>query len=151
MYARIAYVTYSVFNNYQNYSDIPWVTDDPRVAESLKSIAYVNVNKFPGKKWSNPANIEHYYRRNRNILMKQIATINSDVIIFGNILHLFIDDLGLKSVELKSGGSVVSCSKEGRLYINAYHPAYWRISGKTYVDDIVTVIKKNRQVSELLQ
>ncbi len=151
LYANMAYITYSVFNNYPNWSEIPWVTDDPSVGESLKSIAYINVNKFPGKKWSNPEHIKSCYGRNRNILKKQVATINPDVVIVGNILHLFYEDFGLKTVELISEGSVEFCSKDGCLYINAYHPSYWRISGKKYVEDIVNVIKKNRHGSALRQ
>jgi hypothetical protein len=146
-YRRMAYITYSIFNKYTSYSNIPYATDDPSVGDSLKNIAYININKFPGNTTSVAANIEFYYRRNRNILMRQIKTINPDVVIGGNILHLFFDDLGIKSAELKSEGSVDFCSKNGRLYINAYHPGYWRISEKKYVEDIVAVIKMNWQGS----
>ena len=146
-YRRMTYVTYSIFNNYTSYSDIPYATDDPRVGDSLRNIAYININKYPGNTTSVSSNIEFYYRKNRNILMRQIKTINPDVVIGGNILHLFYDDLGIKSDELKSEESVDFCSKDGRLYINAYHPGYWRIGEKKYVEDIVTVIKKNRQGS----
>lgn len=144
-WARMAYVTYSVFNNYPKYSAIPYVTDDPKVGASLKNIAYINVKKFPGKSTSVRAEIESYYDRYRNLLKKQITTINPDIIIFGNILYLFLNDLDLKSEDFKSEGSVEFCSKDGRLYINAYHPSYWRISGEKYVEDIVSVIKKSRQ------
>jgi hypothetical protein len=146
-YASMAYVTYSVFNNYTNYSDIPYVTKDSKVGESLKNIAYINVNKFPGKRTSSPANVEFYYRRNRNVLKRQIDTINPDIVIGGNTLHLFFDDFGLKSDEFKSEGSASFCCQDGRLYIWAYHPAQWSVKKCAYVDDIVTVIKKNRQGS----
>ena len=142
-WARMAYVTYSIFNNYPNYSDIRYVTDDPKVGASLKNVAYINVKKFPGKSFSVPAEIESYYDKYRSLLKKQITTIHPDVLIFGNIFYLFRDDLGLNSEELKSEGSAEFCKKDGRLYINAYHPGYWRFSEKAYVEDIVAIIKNN--------
>src|ERR1700733_7592250 len=38
LYARMANVTYSVFNDYAGWKDIDWVTDDPMVGETLRSI-----------------------------------------------------------------------------------------------------------------
>lgn len=142
-WARMAYVTYSVFNNYLKYEDIPYVTKDPKVGPSLKKIVYINVKKFPGQSTSVRSEIEFYYNRYRGLLKKQITTINPDVIIFGNILSLFLNDLDLKIEDFKSEGSVEVCRKKARLYINAYHPSYWRISGEKYVDDIVAVIRQS--------
>ncbi|MBE0542405.1 MAG: hypothetical protein IH623_13550 [Verrucomicrobia bacterium] len=150
-YRKMAYVTFSLLNNFVSYSDIPYANKDSRVGEALRSIAYINVNKFPGKTTSNPADIEFYYRRNRDILKKQIAVINPDVVIAGNILHLFYEDLGLNSKEMESGGSVDFYRQDGRLYVNAYHPGYWRCKEQKYVDDLVAVIKKNCQKSKLTQ
>jgi hypothetical protein len=88
-FAPIAYVTYAVFHYFLKWSEIEYVTDDPMVGDSLKNIAYINVNKFPGKTRSNPESIAFYYRRNCELLRKQIAIINPDIVIAGNILHLF--------------------------------------------------------------
>jgi hypothetical protein len=151
-FAPIAYVTYSVLNNYPKWDDISYVTKDPRVGESLKSIAYINVNKFPGKTTSVAANIELCYRRNRHILLRQIATINPDVVIGGSTLHLFFDDLELRREEFKTEGSAAFCAKAGRLYIDAYHPSQrGTVKHTAYVDDIVSVIKQHRQVSDMPQ
>lgn len=141
-YRKMAYVTYSVFNEFVPYPNIPPLTD-PLVGESLKRIAYINVNKFPGKTVSSAANIEFYYRRNRDVLKKQMAAINPDVVITGNIMHLFYEDFGLSRPQLQSEGSVDFCRKDGRLYVNAYHPAYWRVKEQKYVDDLVAVIKNH--------
>ena len=145
IYAKMAYITYSVFNGYPEWNDIPYVTNDPQVPGSLRRIAYININKGPGGRRSNAANIESYYRRNRHILNRQVDTMNPDIVIAGNVLHLFYDDLGLKHENFTSEGSVDVCSKNGRLYINAYHPAYWCIRAQRYVEDIVTAIKKQRE------
>jgi hypothetical protein len=143
-YRKMAYVTYSVLNNFATYSDIPYATVDPRVGESLKSIAYINVKKFPGKTTSSAANIASYYRRNREVLKKQIATINPEIVITGNIIHLFYDDFSLRAQDLQSEGSVDFWCQGGRLYVNAYHPGYWGCKEQTYVDDLVAVIRSHR-------
>jgi hypothetical protein len=149
IYAKMAYITYSVFNGYPEWNDIPHVTKDPQVPGSLRRIAYINLNKGPGGKRSNAANIESYYRRNRHLLKRQVETMNPDIVIAGNVLHLFYDDLGLKHEDFTSEGSVDVCSKNGRMYINAYHPAYWCIKAQRYVEDIVAAIKKHRERREV--
>jgi hypothetical protein len=140
-YRKMAYVTFSVFNNFTVYSGIPYANEDPKVGESLKNIAYINVSKFPGKSSSNPATIEFYHRRNRDLLKKQVATINPDIVIAGNILHLFYEDFGFARQDLTSAGTSEFCLRNGRLYINAYHPSYWACDEATYVIDLVVIIK----------
>ena len=145
-YRKMAYVTNSILNNFLPYSDIPATTDDPRVRESLQSIAYINVSKCPGATASVSEQIGSYYRRNRDILRKQVEGIDPDVVITGNIMHLFYEDFGLTFPDLKSEGSVEFCRLGSRLYINAYHPAYWRCKQETYVNDLVAVIKNHGRV-----
>ena len=147
LYANMAYVSYSVFNNCRKWETIPYVSNAPEVGDSLRSIAYINVNKAPGNKTSYKPHIESCYRRNKTILKRQIDIINPDIVIAGNILYLFYAALGLKAQELVSEGSVKWCKKDGRLYINAYHPSYWRIGRAKYVDDIVAVIRNHWQSS----
>lgn len=137
----IAYVAYSVFHNYPKWKDIGYVTADPMVRDSLRKIAYINVKKFPGKPTSYAPDIKFHYRRNRNILKKQIDTINPDIIIGGYTLDLFFADLDLKYDAFKTEGSVSHCTKGRRLYIDAYHPSQWTVKKDVYVDDIVMVIK----------
>jgi hypothetical protein len=149
-FATIAYVTYSVFNNFVKYSEMDYVTEDPRIWEALKNIAYINVNKFPGKKRSDSEIIASYYQKNRELLKNQIDAINPDIVIAGNILYLFYEDFDLTKLDLKSGGpgkSAEFCQKDGRLFINAYHPSYWGIKPSKYVDDLVAIIKEHSLVN----
>lgn len=148
-FAPIAYVTYSVFNNFLKYTELNYVTNDPKVGESVKNIAYINVNKMPGKSASDPAAIAAYYQRNRKLINKQITTINPDIVIAGNILHLFYEDFGLTRQDLQSAGTAEFCERNGRLYINAYHPSYWACDEATYVNDLVAIIKEHSPVFPL--
>ncbi len=143
-YRKMAYVTYSVFHDFVDYSKIKFPDEDPEVRMSLEKIAYINVSKSPGKSVSDSANIEFHYRRNRELLKKQIAAINPDIVIAGNILHLFYDDFGFSRQDLTSAGSAEFCERNGCLYVNAYHPAYWGCKEDRYVNDLVTVIKNHQ-------
>ena len=146
-FAPIAYVTYSVFNKFLKYSEMDLVTEDPRIWEALKNIAYINVNKFPAKTTSDMEIVASHYQKNRDLLKKQIDAINPDIVIAGNILHLFYNDFNLTRQDLVSGGpgkSAEFCRKDGRLFINAYHPSY-RGSKQRYCDDLVAIIKEQWQ------
>lgn len=146
-YAPMAYVSFSVFNGFPKWIDISYVTKDPRVVDSLKSIAYINVKKFPGKTTSNGKEIEQYYQKFRHLLLRQIEVINPDIIIGGRVLPLFMEDLGLCQADFVSGGSAGYCVKNQRLYISAYHPSQWSaVTKEVYVDDIVDIIKNHSPV-----
>lgn len=146
-YAPMAYVTYSIFNGFPKWNDISYVTKDPRVADSLKNIAYINVKKFPGKTTSNTAEIEKYYEKFRPLLLHQIQVINPDIIIGGRVLPLFLNDFGLCHTDFASGGHASYCVRNQKLYISAYHPGQWSAVRKdVYVDEIVSIIKNHSPV-----
>lgn len=145
-YRKMAYVTFSVFNDFDPYSDIPNASNDSKVGESLKNIAYINISKMPGKSASDPATIASYYQRNRALLKKQIDTINPDIVIAGNILHLFYEDFGFTRQDLTETGLSEFCRWKGRLYINAYHPCYWGCKEERYVNNLVAIVKAHNPV-----
>ena len=142
-YRRMAYVTYSVLNGYRTYAEIPFTWQDAAVAESLRTIAYINVSKFPGRSRSVATQIEAAYQQNREILKWQVETFDPQVIIAGNILPLFFRDFALTHEEMQHAKSVDYAHKDGRLYINAYHPSYWRCKEENYVNDITAVIRQH--------
>src|SRR4051812_26433466 len=47
-WTRMAYVSFSIFNGFCDYSTIKYATEDPRVQDSLRHVGYINVKKFPG-------------------------------------------------------------------------------------------------------
>ena len=144
LYANMAWVTYAVLNGYPTWQGLPWVSQNSTVGESLFNIAYLNVNKYPGQKVSYPPLLKQFYKRNRDILLRQIKTIAPDIIIGGGTLWLFLEDLGLTPTEFTPFKSVRTCYKNERLYVDAYHPAQ-RGGSDWYVDDIVAAIREFRQ------
>jgi hypothetical protein len=151
-YAPMAYITYSVFNGFPKYNQISYVTHDPRVADAMKDIAYINVKKLPGHQTSRGTDFASIYRQNQPILCKQIQGINPDIIIGGRVLPLFMKDLGLCQADFTTSGSAGYCVRDQRLYISAYHPAQWSAVAKAdYVDDIVSIIKAHSPVLPLTE
>ena len=151
-YAPMAYITYSVFNGFPKYNEISYVTENPQVADSLKNIAYINVNKMPALQTSGGTDFASIYRQNQLILRKQIEGMKPDIIIGGRVLPLFLKDFGLCQADFISGGSAGYCVRNQRLYISAYHPGQWSaVAKEVYVDDIVSIIKNHSSVQPLPQ
>lgn len=140
-HAIMAYVTYAVFNGYIGEQEVPYVTANPEVANSLKHIAYINVSKMPGGKTSDGAFIAQQYQKNQRILHKQIETLAPDVIVAGNTMHLFLKDFALQAEMFTRNGSASFCKTGGRLYIDAYHPNQRSFTRQNYVDSIVSIIR----------
>jgi hypothetical protein len=94
-----------------------------------------------------PEEIEKAYNFNKEILLKQITEYKPDVVISGNTLRYFYNDLGISDdVLLKPIDKSVThyCIDKNVLYINAYHPSYgrfWSEDGrKVYCNNILEVI-----------
>jgi hypothetical protein len=120
MYKNIIYVSWGILNNFENWANINDVKDDPSMLSAIKSVAYININKFPGSTSSDPQKIKGYYEKYKHILLKQIECYNPDIIIGGNTLQHFYSDLG-NPITINNN-SVNYFVLSNRLYIDAYHP-----------------------------
>lgn len=141
-FAPIAYVAYSVFHGFPEYSQIRYVTEDVQVKASVKRIAYFNVSKLPALPTSGGTDFTSLYAQNRTVLLKQISGMQPDILIFGSTIGLFLADLGLKREDLSPFRSLKYCLKGRQLFIDAYHPSQWsQVSPAEYVNEIVSVIK----------
>lgn len=146
------YTTWGILNDFCQYEDMKDVEDEPTMIDALKSIAYINVKKLPGRTTSNPSEIENAYAQHHEILHKQISEYNPDIIICGGTLYHFMNRLGIKREELINLGSVNYIIKEKKIYIEAYHPAQRKsstnVSQKEYCNDIINAVKVwNSQVN----
>lgn len=139
----IAYISYGILNGKQ-YNDI---TKDSLVYDALKSIAYINVSKYPAETTSPNRDkfFQQIYKEKKEVLLKQIETYNPDIIIAGNVFYLFINDLEISWDEGKAipemGKSYFI--KNNKLFIDAYHPANTSLDEKTYCDAIISIINEN--------
>jgi hypothetical protein len=115
----------------------------PDDVEAFKSTAVIEIKKIPNGmtkgrrgKYANPDELQKAYNDHKDILLEQISTYNPDVVVCGNTLQYFSSDLdyknGVKTPIKVFGNRNYYCLKN-RLYINAYHPSYYKISDKEYI------------------
>jgi hypothetical protein len=143
-YPPMAYVSYAVENGYLDYESIPMMTHDATVRESLRSLAYINIKKFPGSTSSTYAEIQFFFDRYKEFLLAQIQAIPAEVIIFGSTFCHFRPHLDLGEFE-QSDGRARYATSNGRLYIDTYHPSQRTIGKGAYVENIVSIIRSHKK------
>ena len=142
-FRKIIYSTYGILFPETEWLDIPPANKGSY--DVIKSIAYININKFPGDSVSSDFFIQSTYNENKNELLNQIVDINPDIIIFGGTSQYFPEeDLLSIGWEASQKNRVVISDADSnqkltcyvpskdRLIICAYHPAYFGISDSNY-------------------
>lgn len=137
-FQRIIYSTYGLLNDFVLWKDMAHIRNE-EVFESIKKIAYINVKKIPGHATSNSLEIEQAYRENKSLLLKQIALYNPDIIITGNTLQYFFNDLPIPFDNKITNGKTAYYPSNDKLYIHAYHPSVRgnTINEEDYCNDII--------------
>ncbi len=137
----IIYTTYGILNNFKQYEDMDYIRDDPQMTMILKRIAYINIKKLPGFRRTPWSTLSKAYKENREILFKQIDLYNPNIIIGGNTLGYFFNDMDLTVFKKSMGDGIdIYCSDE-RIYINAYHPVQTQLTRDKYVNGIINAVK----------
>ena len=138
----VVYVSYGILNKFAKFDDMPWLRDDPEMANIIRNVAVINVKKIPGgKRTYDYSIIRDSYNRHKDILHEQIKLYNPHIIIGGATMDLFFQDLGISSEDIKSNNSVRYAVKDGKIYLAAYHPAQTTVKREIYVDDIITTVE----------
>lgn len=145
---RVIYVSHGILDpNITTWKDMPWSTESI-CHESVKKIAYINIKKHPGGNTANDNIIRQAAISNYSLLKKQIEIYKPNIVILGNTLKYFDDNL-IDLFGEDIGNYQISnlnnhyYQTQNRLYINAYHPS---IRGKGFTDakyvmDIVKICK----------
>ena len=76
--------------------------------------------------------INQHAKDYKNFIAKEIEIINPDIVILGGTYKFLKNTLGLKKYSYR-----VHKNDNGRIFINAYHPAYRKISKQKYYDEVV--------------
>ena len=116
-------------NNISKYSKIYTIEEKEKALEAFKSTAVINIKKFPGKKTSSIPQIVESFKLSKDILISQIDAYNPQIVICGNTLPLFENELDFRigiRFPLGMGKNGYYCLPN-RIYINAYHPSnkFW--------------------------
>ena len=141
-FQRMIYSSFGILNNFILWENMPNIFH-LNVFETIKKIAYINVKKIPGGNVANEKLISQAYIENKELLLKQIKVYNPDIIIAGNTLHYFFNDLPIPFDDKISNGKTAYYPSSDKLYINAYHPAVREntIKEKDYCNDIIIAVK----------
>jgi hypothetical protein len=157
-FRKMIYATFGILNSDVEYKNVPYANEDAAYY-SLNKVAYLNINKLPGKGKSEYHLIKEAYNKYETLLLNQIKDINPHVMIFGNTLHYFdkekLKELGwdLSSLEPKyfdnnkiGKTTVYYPISKDKLIIHAYHPAYTKMSNHQYYEEITTGFKYWQQM-----
>lgn len=140
----IIYISFSIFNNFQKWSEMKWISEDHSMCDIVRQVAFINSQKLPSKGVTRTdyTDLEESLKLTSDLLEKQINLCNPNVFIFANTVGLYTNILGYKLEEFVNEKSVSYLFKDGKLFINAYHPGQRKIKREDYVNDIVSIVEK---------
>lgn len=140
----IIYISNSIQNGFPLWHDIPYIRDKHELCDVVRETAFINIQKLPAKgvTRTNGGDLWEAMKKHSDLLLRQIDLLNPNVLIFANTLNVYRSLPEFKDIELHNHGSANFFEKDGKLYIDAYHPAQTTISGKTYFDDVTSIVKK---------
>lgn len=149
-FRKMIYATFGILNPNVEWKNIPYANQE--AYEVVKSIAYININKFPADSSSNDLKIKKSYNEGKGELLKQIKELNPNIIVFGNTLKYFEhEDLAEINWDVSKTEKIYSDNNTNntafyiispdKLCINAYHPSYRKITDKTYWKEIRNAFK----------
>lgn len=140
----LTYTTYGLLNGYMPSADMPNINRDPAVWLSLRKIAFVNFKKLPGRTQTNMTELgRQVTAEERKLVARQIETYRPHIVIFGKTFNLLKADLALSGEHELAHGHF---QKDGKLFINTYHPAQNETSDQAYIDQIISVGKRWQDV-----
>ena len=127
------------------WTNMDYIRDDPEELTSvIRDIAIVNIQKLPSKNVTKTEfkDISNAFDKYKDILKSQIDVLNPDILITANTMKLYkgIFDLNTEKANYKE--SITYYFINGKLYVDAFHPAQTQVNRKTYVDDIITAAKE---------
>lgn len=145
----IAYTSFGLQNDCIPFGQMPWIHEDSKVGDALRTIAFINVGKYGAERTTPWKRLNGLYQQNSHILHDQIELFQPNVIIGWNTLDFFERDpdfmrrfSGVPRVR-KTQGAVEYCVAEGRLFVFAYHPAYLGVKQQNFVDSILDAVREN--------
>lgn len=150
MWKIMIQINFAIRNN-KEWKEIDYIENQPKMIKELRNIAYININKMPGKSESNDKDLFDNYKLWKDIIDKQINLYEPDLIIFGKTFQFFKDDffhITEKPIRTVSGKWYSELyKKDGKILIDAFHPS--RKGGEdtsyNYVNSIINAYKKIKE------
>lgn len=140
----IIYISYSILNGFKTWQELDYIRDNQEMCKVIKNIAIINANKHYSETgtWTDDKNLLNGFKKFENILKNQIDLLEPNVLIFGNTFYLFKDFFEIndthKIAKLSEDGLLHTYFKDGKIFLDAYHPASRK---KNYIDSIINSVK----------
>lgn len=143
----IIYSSYGILNCFIEYDDMDFIKDKPEMCEIVESIAIINANKFASKTGTHttPTNLKNGFNDCKSIIEKQIEVLQPQIHVFCSTFYLYKDLFGLtekhKMTHSKNFENCTTYLKEGKLFLDVYHPANTTQKREDYINQIIKVSK----------
>ncbi|MBA9078200.1 hypothetical protein [Rufibacter quisquiliarum] len=142
----IIYASYGILNGFLTWEEMPYIRNKPEMCDVINKVALINANKFPSLTGTRTIwkNLAQGYQSCKDIILQQIATLQPDIHIFCGTFLLYRERFGIgneHAVERKKGFE--NCGawiKDGKLFMDVYHPAQTKQTREVYVDQIVNAV-----------
>lgn len=124
---KIIYTTYAIENNLNTFDEIGIHASNPKIASYLRKIAYINIQKLAATKNSKNDAISNQMLQHKDILKKQILTINPKIIINcskQNVINIF-SEAEIENIKI----------------IDSNHPSYWVEKSSKFTNKILDKLK----------
>ena len=145
-YDVISRITFAIQNKIYNFKEANRLVKKVSFNDSCKTLALVNIKKFPGSTKSSHRELNSYSILYGDFILRQIEEIDPDVVIFGGTYGYMkrVKEFNV-AINIHYGFESISNGvKDGRLYIEAYHPSQWTaVSQEIYFNEIVESIKNH--------
>ena len=147
-FKRVAYVSGGIHTD-REWDDLPWINQDEDLASSIKKVAWLNISKIAGDTSSPDSRIATAFEVWNDILKKQLDNFDPQVIILGNTFKWVEKFLGIENIApIKNDSAWAYVRRDNKVIIWAFHPSKI-MKDQEYIDDIVNVLRKVRNVFDL--
>jgi hypothetical protein len=133
------YINHGIRTALHAWDDMPWLRNCEEMRNSLRKIAFINVSKLPGLKWSPWARIVNAYEKHRQIILYQIKAYAPNLIFACDPhVNLILKDLGLSETDWTWFGSAAAAQiSPQQCLIWVGHPSQRACGRGTYVQDAI--------------
>ena len=135
----ICYINYGIWSGVHDWDEMPWLSACEEIRSGLRKIAFINISKLPGLKWSPRDRILQAYQKHRGIILDQIKTYAPNIIfVCDPHANLVLKDLGFAESQwkwlTKSAASIQVSSEQRIVWVG--HPSS-RAKRAPYVNDAI--------------
>lgn len=148
-FENIFYISHGIIEGVSKYDDMSNIDNKAHIDGKyyLNNIAFINIKKNPGGSRANSSRIAESYNRHKDFILKQINTINPDIIINCSGVESLTLDLAEGAIKNHERNFVATTN---RLIINAYHPMHpmFKNENPEYVDNLLSIVKDHYHVKQ---